>query len=138
MKDSIFPESMLNSTTQELTLEGIASKFDYFFQQIHLLHLQTMSYAEHNALNIWDKMPSAKDEFLEKLMGYEKRRLRSYTPQPISDYSAGLPSQVISNLKSFAEQLEKHAANKGYSDIENLAQSLSGEASKVLYLLTLS
>ena len=130
-----FPD---NIGSPEMTLETIAEKFDYFFRQIHLLHLQTSSYAEHKALQIWDKMPDLKDEFLEKLMGYEGRKLRSYKASPILDYSLGMPSQILKDLRNFAEHLESYAKGKNYSDIENLAQSLSGDASETLYLLTLS
>jgi len=77
-------------------------------------------------------------EFLEKLMGYEGRKLRSYKTSPITDYSVGFSNRVISDLKGFAEQLENYAKSKNYPDIENLSQSLSGSASQVLYLLTLS
>ena len=139
MNNSIFPESMMSkSSSSEMTLEGIAEKFDYFFRQIHLLHLQTSSYAEHKALQVWDTMPDQKDEFLEKLMGYEGRKLRSYKASPIIDYSMGLPKRILTDLRDFAEQLEDYAESKNYSDIENLAQSLSGSASSTLYLLTLS
>jgi len=137
MIKSIFPEEMMKSSA-ELSLEGIASRFDYLFQQLHLLHLQTPSYAEHQALNLYDSMPGAKDEFMEKLMGYEGRKLRSYKTAPIMDYSPGSPMRVVNELKSFAEELESYASSKNYSDIENLAQSLSGSAAKTLFLLTLS
>ena len=36
--------------TEGLTLETIASKLTYFQEQIHLLHWQTNSYAEHKTL----------------------------------------------------------------------------------------
>ena len=61
--------------TSGMTIEEVAAKFDYFFVQIHLLHLQTSSFAEHKSLQIWDKMPDYKDEFIEKLSGYEGRNL---------------------------------------------------------------
>lgn len=134
----LFPDNMANKSPSEMTLEDIASKFDYFFQQIHLLHLQTSSYAEHMALNVWNDMPDAKDEFMEKLMGYEGRKLRGYKALPITDYLPGSPSKVLNELKDFAGQMERYASIKGYPDIENLAQSLSGTASKTLFLLTLS
>ena len=135
-KMEIFPDSMKPSS--EMTLEGIAEKFDFFFRQIHLLHLQTSSYAEHKALQIWDTMPDLKDEFLEKLSGYEGRKVKSYKASPITDYSIGFSTRVITDLRVFAQQLESYGRTKNYPDIENLAQSLNGSASQVLYLLTLS
>ena len=135
---SLFPDEMLESNSNALTLESIASKFDYFFQQIHLLHLQTSSYPEHEALQIWDSIPGTKDEFMEKLMGYEGRRLKSYKLEPLSDYSLGMSQKVIRDLAVFAKQLENYGKQKGYPDIENLSQSLNGSANSILYLLTLS
>ena len=38
----------------------------------------------------------------------------------------------------FAKELEEWAEEKEYCDIENIAQGLSGEAAKVIYLLTLT
>ena len=135
---SLFPESMLGVTTTELSMEIIAQKFDYFFSQIHLLHLQTSSYAEHSALNLWQELPDDKDSFIERLSGYEGRKLRSYKFLPIIDYSLGLSSKIVGDLKSFAEEMEEWAKRKDYCDIENLSQALSGSASKTLFLLTLS
>lgn len=133
---TIFPEEMLNSSQEAMTLESIAAKFDYFFSQFHLLHLRTSSYAEHMALNLWQDMPDDKDEFLEKLSGYTGRKLRSYKFLPIVDNV--IASNVVQDLKSFAKDLKSYADSNGYQDIANLADTLSGKASKTLFLLTLS
>jgi len=135
---SLFPQNMLSSSGGELSLETIAQRFSYFFEQIHLLHLQTPSHAEHSALNVWDDVVNAKDTFLEELMGYEGRKVKVYKFEPIIDYIPGAPEKVLIELKNFASQLENYASSKGYSNIENLAQDLSGKAAKTLYLLTQS
>ena len=49
-----------------------------------------------------------------------------------------MPTRILTDLKDFASQLERYGSSKGYPDIENMAQSLSGIASQTLYLLTLS
>ena len=135
----LFPDSMLNkSSPLEMTMEDIAGKFDYFQRQIHLLHFQTPSLSEHKALQIWDILPDQLDEFTEKIMGYEGRKIKSYSTAPIVDYSMEMPKKIINDLKEFAGQLESYGRLKGYPDVENMAQSLSGEASRTLYLLTLS
>lgn len=136
MAKSLFPENMLESG--ELTIESVASKMSYFFEQIHLLHLQTPSHAEHSALNFWDYVVDAKDEILEKLMGYEGRKLKAYKIAPLTDYVPGAPNKTVTEVRTFAKQLETWADGKGYGDISNLAQSLGGEAAKTLYLLTQS
>lgn len=85
MANSIFPESMMDkSSSQELTLEGIASKLTYFHLQLHLLHWQTNSYAEHQALGaIYDYVHGFKDGVIEKLMGYIGRRLSIFKLEPL-------------------------------------------------------
>lgn len=134
MAKSLFPESMIK--TGEMSIESIASKMSYFFEEIHLLHLQTPSHAEHSALNFWQYLTEAKDEILEKVMGYEGRKVKAYKIEPLYDYSAGAPNKCVTEVKDFAKQLETWADGKGYGDISNLAQSLGGEAAKTLYLLT--
>ena len=129
---------MLNTSGGELSLEVIAQKFSFYFEQIHLLHLQTPSYAEHNALNLWEDIVDAKDSFLEQLMGYEGRKLGTYTFLPLSNYIVGIPSKIVTELKDFTKQLESYANIKGYANIGNMAQDLGGKCAKTLFLLTLS
>jgi len=136
MVKSLFPEEMLGSS--ELTIEIIGSKLSYFFEQIHLTHLQTPSHAEHLALNVWEDVIDAKDAILERLMGYEGRKIKSYKISPIIDYTPGYPTKIVGELKDFAQQLQIFADGKKYGDISNIAQDLSGKAAKTLYLLTQS
>lgn len=130
---AIFPEKMMPNA--EMTLEGVTSKLTYFQLQLQLCHWQTTSYAEHKAT---DKLHSFvldfKDEVIEKLMGYTNRRVKVYTLAPITTTS---PVNVVNELITFAYALETWAEENQYCDIENLAQSLSGEAAKTKYLLTL-
>lgn len=133
---SIFPDSMLSSSGGELTLESVAAKFDYFFSQLHLLHMQTGSFAEHEMLNLYAEMPGDKDEILEKLMGYTGRRVRAYKLLPITDNV--VPSSLLQELKAFAKELKTYAEANGYQDIANLSDTLSGKAAKALFLSTLS
>lgn len=138
MAKSLFPTDMINTSGGEITIETVAAKMSFFFEQIHLLHLQTPSHAEHSALNFWDYVVDAKDEILEKLMGYEGRKIKAYKIDALTDYVPGAPSRVVGEVKAFAKQLQNFGDAKGYGDISNIAQSLSGEAAKTLYLLTQS
>jgi len=132
---SLFPEEMMNMSS--LSLESVASKLTHFHEQLHLLHWQTMSYAEHMALgSLYDYVHDVKDEIIEKMMGYMNRRVKGFKIDPISE--SALPSTVVSNLILFAKELEEYAEMNGMCDIENISQSLSGEAAKTKYLLTLS
>jgi hypothetical protein len=134
MAKSLFPQEMLSSG--ELGLESIASKLTHFHEQLHLLHWQTTSYAEHQALGgLYDYVHDFKDGVIEKLMGYTGKRPSAYKIEPLS---AAMPLSVVSELMSFASSLKSYAESNGYHDISNLADALSGEAAKTKYLLTLS
>jgi len=134
---SLFPEEMINSSGTEMTLEGIAAKLTYFHEQLHLIHWQTTSIAEHQALgSLYDDIQDFKDDVIEKLMGYMGKRPKAFKLQPIAD---GVSStSVVQEVKTFAKSLEEWAEANEYCDVENMAQDLSGKAAKTLYLLTLS
>lgn len=139
MAKSLFPEEMLEAKNNSLTLETIAGKLSYFYEQLHLLHFQTTSYAEHQALGIiYDKVGDFQDEIIEKIMGYSGKRVKAYRIDALKDYSAGMPNQVVKELVAFAKNLEEFGEANNMPDIENVAQSLSGEAAQTLYRLTLS
>jgi hypothetical protein len=136
---SLFPEDMIKSTGGELSPDVVATKLTYFELQLHNLHWATRSYAEHQALGgLYDKVFDFKDEIVEKIMGYTGTRAKIGTCAPFKDYGVGVSEQVVSDLISFAKQLENYASANNMPDIENIAQSLSGEAAKTKYLLTLS
>lgn len=136
---SLFPQEMLSSSGGELSLDLIAAKLTHFVDQLQLLHWQTTSYAEHQALGgLYDKVFDFKDEIVEKVMGYTGKRPMAVKHDPLVNYSPGVSSTIVSNIISFASQLQSYASSNGMPDIENIAQSLSGEAAKVRYLLTLS
>lgn len=134
MAKSIFPQEMMKSG--EMGLDSIAAKLTYFHEQLHLLHWQTSSYAEHQALGgLYDYVHDFKDGVIEKLMGYMGKRPSGYKIDAIGGAQA---TAVVSELLSFASSLKSYAESNGYHDISNLADSLSGEAAKTKYLLTLS
>ncbi len=132
---SLFPQEMLKSGSGEMSLEGIASKLTYFHEQLHLLHWQTTSYAEHQALGgLYDYVHDFKDGVIEKLMGYTGKRPSSIKMEPLS---SAQPSVVVAELMSFASSLKSYAETNKFHDIANLADALSGEAAKTKYLLNL-
>jgi len=136
---SIFPQEMLNSSSGELSLDSIKAKLNYFELQVHELHWQTFGLGEHEALgDLYNTIFSMKDEIVEKIMGYSGTRTKAMPVQQIKDYAPGLPNQIVSELISFAKQLENFGASNNMPDIENIAQSLSGDSAKIKYRLTLS
>jgi hypothetical protein len=133
---SLFPEEMMESKGSELSLESIAAKLTYFHEQLHLLHWQTTSYAEHQALGgLYDYVHDFKDGVVEKIMGYSGKRPGAYKIEPLG---GAIATAVVSDLLAFASQLKAYGEKNSYHDVCNLADSLSGEAAKTKYLLTLS
>jgi DNA-binding ferritin-like protein len=134
MAKSLFPDEMMKSG--ELNLEIIAGKLTYFHEQLHLLHWQTKSYAQHKALGkIYEYVQDFKDDVVEKLMGYTGKRPAAYK---IEALSATDSTAVVTALMDFASNLKRYAESNSFHDIANLADALSGEAAKTKYLLTLS
>lgn len=134
---SLFPQEMMSANSSgSLTLESIAAKLTYFHEQLHLLHWQTSSYAQHMALGgLYDYVHDFKDGVVEKLMGYTGKRPGLYKIDPLTNCSA---QECVVNLMSFASDLKKYGETNNFHDICNLADALSGEAAKTKYLLTLS
>jgi hypothetical protein len=64
------------------------------------------------------------------------RRPQAYKIDALTNESSA--RMVVENLKQFASQLKRFGETNSYHDICNLADELSGEAAKTLYLLTLS
>jgi DNA-binding ferritin-like protein len=134
MAKSLFPEEMMKSG--ELNLETVAGKLTYFHEQLHLLHWQTKSYAEHQALGgLYDYVHDFKDGVVEKLMGYTGKRPAPYKIEALSSAES---TSVVTALMDFASNLKSYAETNNFHDIANLADALSGEAAKTKYLLTLS
>jgi hypothetical protein len=139
MAKSLFPQEMLNSASGDLSPDSIATKLTYFELQLHNLHWATRSYAEHKSLGkLYEAVIDFKDEIIEKIMGYSGTRAKVGNPGQLKDYAPGVSEQVISELISFAKQLQNYGATNNMPDIENVAQSLSGKAATTKYLLTLS
>jgi DNA-binding ferritin-like protein len=134
MAKSLFPDEMMKSG--ELNLETIAGKLTYFHEQLHLLHWQTTSYAQHKALGkLYEYVQDFKDGVVEKLMGYTGKRPGAIK---LEQLTATDPNAVVTALMDFSSNLKAYGETNKFHDIANLADALSGEAAKTKYLLTLS
>jgi hypothetical protein len=126
----------MKSSSEGLTLDSIAAKLTYFHEQLHLLHWQSTSYAEHKALGkLYEYVQDFKDGVVEKIMGYTGKRPGLYKIDPLVNCTA---MSCVESLCNFASELKRYGDMNGYHDIGNLADALSGEAAKTKYLLTLS
>ena len=120
-----------------MTTEEIAGKLAFFHEQIHLIHWQTRSFAEHTVLGeYYDFLQDFKDEVVEKLMGYTGKRIQSLKIAAIESKADSM--KIVDDIMKFSKDLESYGDTAKFGDISNLAQSLSGETAKVRYLLTLS
>ena len=72
------------------------------------------------------------------MTGVQTCALPISTGLKLSPISAMPATTVVTDLINFASSLRSYAESNGYQDISNLADSLSGEAAKTKYLLTLS
>jgi DNA-binding ferritin-like protein len=136
---SLFPEDMMKSSGAEMTLESVAAKLTYFHLQAHLLHWQTFGGFEHTALGeMYELLFSLKDEIVEKIMGYQGKRIKSFKIDSIKDYSTGASTVLATQLIEFAKQLEEYGKLSNMPDIENISQSLSGSIAQIKYRLTLT
>jgi len=138
--ESIFPKQMMEGAqVPSLSLDSIKAKLNYYELQIHELHWQTTSLAEHLALgDLYKTIFKTKDEIVEKIMGYTGVRTKACRIDDIKDYSIGMPNMIVCDLIIFSKKLEEFGKNNNMPDIENIAQSLSGDAAKIKYRLTLS
>lgn len=136
MAKTIFPESMLNKTSSDMTLESIAGKITSFSETLQLMHWQTMGYAEHKATNkAYDYLRDFMDILMERLMGYTGKRPNLYKIELLKCSS---PDCVLQEVMSFAISLKSYGEENNYLDVCNLADELSGNCAKFKYLLTLS
>ena len=120
-----------------MTTEEIAGKLAFFHEQIHMIHWETRSFAEHKATGgFYEFLQDFKDDVVEKLMGYTGKRIQSLKIDPIAPKADAM--KIVDDVMKFSKDLESYGDANRFGDISILAQSLSGEAAKMKYLLTLT
>lgn len=124
----------------KLTPELIQSKLFYLSDAAHKLHLDTKSFAQHKALGkLYEGLIDFRDEISEKLMGYmDGKRIGAIKVGVLPEFSDKAPMELAKEVREFGIDLEEFAEENEYSDITNIAQSLSGLGASTVYLLTLT
>lgn len=122
-------------------MKKIVIKSLQFQNQLRLLHWQTNSYAEHMAFGgCYDAINDIIDTLVEAIQGkYGRIMLGGIDSIQISDYSNLKLNIFILDMETF---FSKEIFTCGIdqtkdSEIDNILQELSGEISKLKYLLTL-
>ena len=99
---------------------------------MHLTHLQTMSFAEHKALNeYYDGILGLTDELIETYFGLIGKRLGIKIPQAEYINSQAHLKQLYSYIESNRDIFEQ-------SHIQNIIDEICALINKTQYLLTLS
>lgn len=129
----LFPETTLDSYTNEAIFQRLVS----LEAEAHMLHLNTMSYAQHKALDeLYSGIQGFRDTIMENLIGNSGKRL-----MPIKGLTLN-PARTATDLAmdtiNFAVNLKGFAETKGWTDLSNIADEFRALGVKVKYLLTLS
>jgi len=124
----------------KLNPEEIQSKLFYLSDAAHKLHLDTKSYAQHKALGkLYEGLIDFRDDISEKLMGYmDGKRIGSIKVGALPEYTEKAPMELAKEVREFGKELCEFADENNYSDVENVAQALSGLGASTVYLLTLT
>jgi len=103
--------------------------------QIHLIHLNTTSYAEHKALNaFYDSWLSLVDSFIETYQG-KYGRIGGVAQITIDSI---VNSRVyLINLMVFINEYAEPIVSEADSDLLNIIADMKGLINETLYLLTL-
>ena len=101
---------------------------------IHIVHLQTTSYAEHKALNnYYDTLLDLVDGLLESYMGTLGKRVNFKIPS--SEYVN--PKQHLTQLKQYVMK-HRNVFGEENTHLQNIIDEIIALITKTLYLLTLS
>ena len=114
----------------------VVNKFFEARDTIHLVHLNTTSYAEHKALGgFYDKWLDLTDTFIETLQGSQGRVAGEITiAASTSTNSVEYLTQLRAFLQVDAPSVIVPALDK---DLENIIAEMLGLVNHTLYLLTL-
>jgi hypothetical protein len=97
---------------------------------MHITHLQTTSFAEHKALNMYyDEILELTDKFTEAYFGFAKRVEIVIPESKMMD--------SMNHMKELRAILETERGNYP-SELQNIIDEMLALVDKVLYLLTLN
>lgn len=122
----------------KLSPESIISKLSQLYEQVHHLHFNTMSYAEHKALgDLYESLIDFKDRIGELLLGYMSPR--RFGPITLSPTKPNVDCEIILEAGcSLSRDIKQYATDNKYLDLGNVADELEGTFIKTKYLLTLT
>ena len=118
-------------------LSEITSKYNNIIESLKILHFNAASTPNHEHYGYgYDSVIESHDAVMEQLMGYSNMRIDvAGIDKTVELYLT--QEKIISEIYRLAENLIKLAEAKGFYNIENLGQELSGVGAKLNYLLNL-
>ena len=121
-----------DSAPKNYTVQTAYTELHKLFLQVKLSHYTTKSFAAHQAFGrTYDALNDLIDSIVEKLIGYSSEDPQSLS---IGNVLSMEPAQLAIAIIGAGERLEEFAESVDYSDIENLAQELSGIGAQLKYL----
>jgi len=109
-----------------------ASMLLFARNQIHILHLQSLSYAQHVALNeAYDLILDSFDQFVETIQGKEGIILKGYKSYSYVDTEPIAYIQTVIN----AINTYRKSLSTNYDEIDNMLQETVSGLEKIVYKL---
>jgi len=109
-----------------------ASMLLFARNQIHILHLQSLSYAQHVALNeAYDLILDSFDQFVETIQGKEGTILKGYKSYSYVDTEPIAYIQTVIN----AINTYRKSLSTNYDEIDNMLQETVSGLEKIVYKL---
>lgn len=125
------------ASSETIDINSIATQLYMLPTKLQFCHHNTRMHSKHESLNVYDALNDMRDDILEKLIGYlGGERYTKLSLVPIMGYDESMPDRVADEVIEFGRQLQNWASSMGFGDIENIAQSYSGEGAKLKYFLT--
>lgn len=121
------------------TKSGAAEFISYIFacrNIVHMLHLNTKSFAAHKALNeYYDDVVGIIDSIAEVTQGYQGSILTGYKDFPMAKYEKYDPVVYLKEVRSYIQEYRYTAFPKDYSPIQNELDNLENLTNSTLYKL---
>lgn len=116
-------------------ISSLASLLFSIRTQVHVLHLQTTSFAEHKALNeFYDDILDLTDTLLENMIPMYGRP-RGLVSSEVVDWQPGISKQILTQFHSEFCELCQYVSQ---SELKNIMDEIKAVINKTMYLLSLS
>lgn len=99
---------------------------------LHMMHLQTRSFAQHNALSFYEDLGDMADKFTEEYQGFYGL-IQNYPTQPVTNVKE--PVAFVTELHNMVETLRRAPGFPQDSCLQNTVDEIAGGIAKTMYKL---